>query len=67
MRSLGLMFAQNGVYGGGMCHINRPNYLMVKKQRPSNCTYLNQEELGHSIWGVAGECFAFFFMHSLIQ
>lgn len=22
--------AQNGVSDGGMCHINRPNYLLVK-------------------------------------
>ena len=30
MKSLGLMFAQNDVSDGGMCHINRPNYLVVK-------------------------------------
>lgn len=30
MKSLGLMLALNGVSVGGMCHIDRANYLVVK-------------------------------------
>lgn len=30
MKNLGLIFAQNDVSDGGMYHINRPNYLLVK-------------------------------------
>lgn len=65
MKSLGLMFAQNNVSDGGMCHINT-KLSDGQNKCQSNCTYLNQQELGRSIWGVTGECFAFF-LNSLIQ